>query len=563
MAIVARPRRLFLSGLLVHAFHTTPALSMRTSAPRMAAASLVFEPPAKTPTDFQKYVFVGRQTTLKSDGIKSLLPPSVNFETWSMLVDSVDAGDDGDKASTLVVDQKTGKALHVVAAVLPEPCSRHNSPVRAHAVTALVGSGVGGAGSASVVAMLDDASYAAGTSLAIGRAFPLFTAKSSQKPKVGSEGGNEGGTEVHVGFATAAGATTTTGSYSTCAAACDGVRRASRLVDMPPELLTTTAFVEEAAATVSRLSDKGKSVTCTVIRGDELREGGYGLLHGVGKAAEEPPALVVLSYLPPGDAPPPQVVALVGKGIVYDTGGLSLKTKEGMPGMKADMGGAAALLGAFEAAVEIGTDKAVHLLLCLAENAIGPKALRNDDCPVGLSGKSVEINNSDAEGRLVLADGVAHATSLPPRLPGLAAGAQPDVVIDMATLTGAQLIATGKRHAGVVSNSDDWEAAAVAAGKASGDTVFPLPFAPEFYRKEFRSKVADMKNSVKDRSNAQTSCAANFIYEHLHPAFTGGWVHVDLAGPAWIDERGTGFGVGLALSLLEVDGFKPTPPTSA
>ena len=279
-----------------------------------------------------------------------------------------------------------------------------------------------------------------------------------------------------------------------------------------------------------------------------------------GKAAEEPPALVVLSYLPDGGATPPaSVVALVGKGIVYDTGGLSLKSKEGMPGMKADMGGAAALLGAFEAAVEIGTDKAVHLLLCLAENAIGPKALRNDDCPVGLSGKSVEINNSDAEGRLVLADGVAHATSVPPRLPGLAGGAQPDVVIDMATLTGAQLVATGKRHAGVVSNSDEWEAAAVAAGKASGDTVFPLPFAPEFYRKEFKSKVADMKNSVKDRSNAQTSCAANFIYEHLHPAYGGGWVHVDLAGPAWIDERGTGFGVGLALSLLEVDGFKPTP----
>ena len=95
------------------------------------------------------------------------------------------------------------------------------------------------------------------------------------------------------------------------------------------------------------------------------------------------------------------------------------------------------------------------------------------------------------------------------------------------------------------------------AGRFSGDTVHPLPYAPELYRKEFKSKVADMKNSVKDRMNAQTSCEANFIGEHLHPEYKGGWVHVDLAGPAWIDERGTGYGVGLTLSLLEVEGFKP------
>jgi len=153
----------------------------------------------------------------------------------------------------------------------------------------------------------------------------------------------------------------------------------------------------------------------------------------------------------------------------------------------------------------------------------------------------------------VLADGVAHATALPARLPGL--DGQPDVLIDMATLTGAQLVATGKRHAGIVSNEDELEGAAVKAGKLSGDTVHPLPFCPEFYSSEFTSQVADMKNSVKDRSNAQSSCAANFIYEHIHPQYEGGWLHVDLAGPSWIDDRGTGFGVGLTLALLEVDGF--------
>ena len=109
----------------------------------------------------------------------------------------------------------------------------------------------------------------------------------------------------------------------------------------------------------------------------------------------------------------------------------------------------------------------------------------------GLSGLTCEINNSDAEGRLVLADGVAHATALPPKLPWLSA--HPDLVIDMATLTGAQMIATGKRHAGIVANTDDVEQAAILAGRASGDLVHPLPYCPEFYRKEFKSKVANMK----------------------------------------------------------------------
>ena len=212
-----------------------------------------------------------------------------------------------------------------------------------------------------------------------------------------------------------------------------------------------------------------------------------------------------------------------------------------------------ALLGAFEAAVEIGLDQSsscgtLHLVLCLAENAIGPGAVRNDDIIQGLSGLTCEINNSDAEGRLVLADGVAHATCSPPKLPWL--DGMPDLVVDMATLTGAQMIATGKRHAGIVANTDEVEASVVAAGKHSGDLVHPLPFAPEFYRKEFASKVANMKNSVKDRGNAQASCAANFIAEHLHPEYQGGWLHVDLAGPSFLEDRGTGFGVGLSLSML-------------
>lgn len=309
---------------------------------------------------------------------------------------------------------------------------------------------------------------------------------------------------------------------------------------------------------MDRLRKLGRTIQMEVIRGTALRDGGYGGLWAVGKAAEEPPALVVLSHVPSAITAPSKTVALVGKGIVYDTGGLALKPKLGMGGMKADCGGAAGLLAAFEAAVAIGLPDgtALHVLICLAENAIGPKALRNDDVVHFLSGKTAEINNTDAEGRLVLADGVAHATA-PGQLPGLSGDAQPDLILDMATLTGAQMTATGKKHAAIMSNSEELEVAAVAAGKLTGDLVHPLLFCPELHRAELASQIADMKNDAREpRMNALPSCAATFIAEHLHPKYTGGWLHVDCAGPAVCDERGTGFGVGLVLGLLKVSGFR-------
>lgn len=155
-------------------------------------------------------------------------------------------------------------------------------------------------------------------------------------------------------------------------------------------------------------------------------------------------------------------------------------------------------------------------------------------------------HSCDAEGRLILADGVAHATKHIPNL---------SLVVDMATLTGAQLVCTGKKHAGILANTAELEQKAVAAGLRSGDLCYPMVYAPELLKKEFNSKVADMKNSVKDRSNAQSSCAGHFIESHLDSDYKGGWLHVDMAGPATKDERGTGYGVGLILSLLEVPGF--------
>jgi len=211
------------------------------------------------------------------------------------------------------------------------------------------------------------------------------------------------------------------------------------------------------------------------------------------------------------------------------------------------MGGSAGVLGGFVAAVKSGSyPHKLVLLLCMAENAIGPTAFRNDDILTLYSGKTVEVNNCDAEGRLVLGDGVAHATKHIPNL---------ELVVDMATLTGAQLVCTGKKHAGILANKVELETQAVAAGLKSGDFVYPMVYAPELLKKEFNSKVADMKNSVKDRSNAQASCAGHFIESHLDEDYEGGWLHVDMAGPATKDERGTGYGVGLVMSLLGLPGF--------
>jgi probable aminopeptidase NPEPL1 len=178
-------------------------------------------------------------------------------------------------------------------------------------------------------------------------------------------------------------------------------------------------------------------------------------------------------------------------------------------------------------------------VVALAENAIGPDAYRPDDILKMHSGKTVEVNNTDAEGRIVLGDAVSYC----------ARELKVDCIMDAATLTGAQLVATGRRHAAVISNREGLERLAVDAGRLSGDTVAPLPYAPEIYQAEFKSPVADMMNSVKDRMNAQTSCAAQFIWSHASDTNVP-WLHCDLAGPAKPGPRGTGFGVALFTEML-------------
>jgi len=478
--------------------------------------SISFLSAADVASTAESLVLVGRKQGLESDSLKALLTPH-QTAALSAILQELKPGDDGKATTSWSGVEGTSR---LIVCLLPEHCSRHNTPTRSYSITALLKKQLPSSGKVGVLCSLDDASHALAAACSVARAAPEFTLKSPAEDAKDRE--------IRVGFLADEQSVSPSTSLTDTA---DAVRLAARLVDSPTSVLNTDAFVEEARSVAATT---GASIE--VVRGDELRDGGFGGLWGVGKAAIHPPALVLLSA-GPEDAE--RTIAWVGKGIVYDTGGLSIKSKTGMPGMKADMGGAAAVLAAFSVAASSSPSLRVHALLCLAENSVGPEATRPDDILSMYSGKTVEVNNTDAEGRLVLADGVAYAVK----------HLSPDVIIDLATLTGAQAVSTGQRHAGIVCNDDALEAAAVAAGKRCGDLVHPLPYCPEFFRKEFHSEVADMKNSVKSRANAQSSCAAQFVAEHLGD-YSGEWLHIDLAGPAKWDERGTGFGVALLLELL-------------
>jgi probable aminopeptidase NPEPL1 len=468
-------------------------------------------------------------------------------------LDSLSPSADNGATSQLLLAPETGASpLHLTLHALPTQVSRSNSPARPHDIAAFVKghsqlltardqAGASRDEAVLVVLMLPGHSetwFAAGA--AVARAAPLYEHKFKRANALPTANQAKKD-QLEVVFQTPLTAEQATLVQHTA----DGIQLASRLVDAPANELHSDAFIAEAREVAQRTGAK-----ITVIQGEELREQGFGGIYGVGKAAAHKPALVCLSHVPEGAADA-KGVAMVGKGIIFDTGGLSIKTGGFMVGMKRDMGGAAALLAAFEAACHAKntTDKTpLHAVLCVAENSVGPDSTRVDDVLVMYSGKTVEVNNTDAEGRLVLADGVAYAVK----------HLNPKVVVDMATLTGAQGISTGNRIGAIYTNDEDLERLAVKAGKTSGDLVHPMPYAPEFHRPEFKSSIADMKNSVKNRANAQVSCAGQFVANHLGEyEQTGKWLHVDMAFPAFTgdDERATGFGVAFIQALLkEIDG---------
>ncbi|MFC8733288.1 leucyl aminopeptidase [Luteimicrobium sp. NPDC057192] len=292
----------------------------------------------------------------------------------------------------------------------------------------------------------------------------------------------------------------------------------------------------EAFAGAAKDAAKGTGVKVTVLDDKALASGGYGGLVAVGQGSVRGPRLVKVAWSP---SKPAAKVALVGKGITFDSGGISLKPPTSMVAMKSDMAGAAAVLGTVLAAARLKLPVAVTGWLCLAENMPSGTAQRPSDVITIRGGKTVEVLNTDAEGRLVLADGLVAA---------LEEG--PDVVLDVATLTGAQMVALGARVSAVMGSDDVRDEVVAAAGRA-GEQFWPMPLPAEL-RESLASKVADIAN-IGERHGGML-VAGLFLKDFVGQT---PWAHLDIAGPAFNESSAFGYtpvgGTGVAVrTLLEL-----------
>jgi leucyl aminopeptidase len=296
------------------------------------------------------------------------------------------------------------------------------------------------------------------------------------------------------------------------------------LVSMPANDLYPQSF----ASLATKLA-KGSSVTITVLDEKKLAAGGFGGMIGVGKGSVRPPRLVKVEYKPTGAK---KKIAFVGKGITYDTGGLSLKPPNSMLGMKYDMTGAATVLNAVLAIARLKLKVHATAYLCLAENMPSGSATRPGDVIKLRNGKTVEVTNTDAEGRLVLGDGIA-----------LASESYPDLIVDVATLTGAQRVALGTRYAGLMGDDSSVDAL-LKATKVAGEFAWPMPF-PEELRALLNSDIADLMNARVGNPSGGMLVGGLFLKEFVGKKSKTSdelisWVHLDLAGPA--DNDGPGYG---------------------
>lgn len=308
-------------------------------------------------------------------------------------------------------------------------------------------------------------------------------------------------------------------------------------VNLARDLINTPAMEKapEALAQIAREMSEQVGIRVRVLDEAEIVAERLGGLRGVSLGATNPPRLVELRYEPDD---PKAFVAFVGKGIVFDSGGLSIKPADGMETMKTDMSGAAAVFGAVQVIAELGLPVKVLGITPLTENMPGGSAMRPGDVLEIRNGKTIEVLNTDAEGRLVLADGLS-----------LAAEESPDLIIDVATLTGACKVALGEKIAGLF-GADDPAGIVLDAAEAAGERVWRMPL-PDDYRKNIDSDVADMKNTGPRWGGAIN--AALLLKEFVGEV---PWVHLDIAGPAratdaehYIQKGGTGFGVR---TLVEV-----------
>jgi leucyl aminopeptidase len=315
----------------------------------------------------------------------------------------------------------------------------------------------------------------------------------------------------------------------------DAVNLARDWVNTPPLDLPPAEF---AAAATAAARDAGLGVE--VLDEKALKKQGYGGILGVGQGSSRPPRLVKLTYT---SRKAKRHLALVGKGITFDSGGLSLKPSASMEWMKSDMGGAAAVIAAMTAIARLRPDVNVTGWAPMAENMPSGTAQRPSDVLTIYGGKTVEVLNTDAEGRLILADALVRASE-----------EEPDLVVDIATLTGAQLVALGSRTAAIMSSTDEVREAVTAAAERAGEAMWPMPL-PDELRASMDSEVADIAN-MGDKYGGML-VAGLFLKEFVPDGRR--WAHLDIAGPAFNDSKphgytpkgGTGAGVRTLVQLAE------------
>ncbi len=358
-------------------------------------------------------------------------------------------------------------------------------------------------------------------------------------------------------------------AYERGVAAADATRFARDLTNERPDAMNPRRVEEVCRALVDEFADNDRRLSMTVIGGegqeDALADSGLRMLSAVGQGASTPPRLVVLEYkgaqgCRSSDSP----VALVGKGVTFDTGGLNLKPTGFIENMHMDMGGAAAVIGCMRGCVSLGLEINVVAVLALAENAIGKDAMYPHQILTSHAGQTVEVGNTDAEGRLCLADAMSWVQQQPE---------QPSVVIDVATLTGACVVALGEYAAGLFSNSDSLVASLKEAATASSEPVWHMPVLPQHTNELKDCKYADLRSIGKGREGGACTAAA-FLQEFVldqkqqNDATEGDakegavatqteWAHLDIAGPAMTSRPyghhghgGTGFGAALLLEWL-------------
>lgn len=317
----------------------------------------------------------------------------------------------------------------------------------------------------------------------------------------------------------------------------DGVMVARDLVNTSPRHMKPIDLVEAAKKLVVR----GSGISCKVYDREKMERMGMGAALAVAEGSTHPPQCVHLTYKP--KKKPKRVVAMVGKGVTFDSGGLSLKQAEGMTNMKIDMGGAATVLGLFRTLPELNLPVEVHGIFIAVENMPSGSSYRPGDVVTAMNGMTIEILNTDAEGRVTMADSLSYAVKR----------VKPDVIIDMATLTGAVIVALGDDYAGFMSNERALAKELAKAAKEAGERFWELPLVHE-YDEAMKSKVADMNNTGGRQAGAIK--AGLFLKRFVDKT---PWAHVDIAGPVFCEKEtrpdipygGTGMGVRTLVKFLD------------